>query len=66
MAELQPLMIMLDGLRVRLVRVWRDKEADAGMTAIETAILVIGLMAVAGLVVAAVTAAVKNRTGKIT
>ena len=41
------------------------KEGDAGVGALEMAIIALGLMALAGLLIAAITAAVTRRTDQI-
>lgn len=43
----------------------RSSEGDAGVSTLEMVIIALGLMAVAGLLVAAITAAVTRRTNEI-
>ena len=49
----------------RLVRQQRTGGIDAGVSTLEMVIIALGLMAVAGLLVAAVTAAVTTRTNQL-
>jgi hypothetical protein len=53
--------ILTGALRDRLARA----RADGGISTLEVAIIVLGLMAVAGAVTAAIAAAVSNRTAQI-
>lgn len=56
--------ILISGTLARLRRLWTDR-ADAGVSTLEMVIIALGLMAVAGLLVAAITAAVTSRTNQI-
>lgn len=49
----------------RLARRRRSGHTDAGVSTLEMVIIALGLMAVAGLLVAAVTAAVTTRTNQL-
>jgi hypothetical protein len=53
------------GLRDRAARLWRERGDDRGLSTLELAIIALGLMAVAAILIAAITAAVRNRTADI-
>ncbi len=61
MEHLPVLMVLLRGELARLTRA-RD---DTGVSTLEMVIIALGLMAVAGLLVAAITAAVTTRTNQL-
>ena len=62
---LLPLMVAAEVLRGRLTDRWTDRRHDRGLGTLETVIITLGLITVAALAVAAITAAVTNRTDKI-
>jgi hypothetical protein len=53
------------GLQDRAARLWRERGDDRGLSTLELAIIALGLMAVAAILIAAITAAVRNRTADI-
>ena len=58
-----PVLVVL--LRGGVARLRRGAAEDAGVSTLEMVIIALGLMAVAGLLVAAVTAAVTTRTNQL-
>lgn len=62
MESLPVLVVLLRGQAARLRRGARD---DTGVSTLEMVIIALGLMAVAGLLVAAITAAVTTRTNQL-
>jgi hypothetical protein len=56
---------VLGGLTDRLRAGWADRRTEAGASTLELVILVLGLIAVATLLVATLTAAVRSRTDQI-
>ena len=64
-----PLLILLDGLRARAAHGWAHRhdstDRDGGLGTLELVIITLGLVTVAGVLVAAITAAVTNRTSQI-
>lgn len=58
------LALLLTATLARLRHTWTHR-ADAGVSTLEMVIIALGLMAVAGLLVAAITAAVTSRTNQI-
>lgn len=62
MTENLPLLVTALLARLRHTLAHRD---DAGVSTLEMVIIALGLMAVAGLLVAAITAAVTSRTNQI-
>lgn len=63
---IQATLTMLRALTGRLQRTWRTRQDDLGASTLELVILILGLIAVATLLVAALTAAVRSRTDQIT
>ncbi len=57
--------IASSGLTQRLRRAWATRDAEPGASTLELVILVLGLITVATVLVAALTAAVKSRTDQI-
>lgn len=62
---LLPLMVAAEVLRGRLTDRWTDRRQEHGLGTLETVIITLGLITVAALAVAAINAAVTNRTEKI-
>jgi len=64
-----PAVLMLRGLAARARSVFaarlRGEDPDAGVSTLEMVIITLGLIAVAGLLVAAITTAVTRRTNQI-
>jgi hypothetical protein len=56
---------MLAALTGRVRTAWQTRGTDAGASTLELVILILGLIAVATLLVATLTAAVKSRTDQI-
>ena len=56
---------VLGALTGRLRDGWRDRGTEAGASTLELVILILGLITVATLLVATLTAAVKSRTDQI-
>jgi hypothetical protein len=56
---------VLGGLTDRLRTTWADRRTEQGASTLELVILVLGLIAVATLLVATLTAAVRSRTDQI-
>jgi hypothetical protein len=56
---------VLGALAGRLRTGWRDRGTDTGASTLELVILILGLITVATLLVATLTAAVKSRTDQI-
>lgn len=56
---------VLAALTTRLRRTWRARDAERGASTLELVILILGLIAVATLLVATLTAAVRSRTDQI-
>ncbi|HEX6887066.1 MAG TPA: hypothetical protein VF143_03080 [Candidatus Nanopelagicales bacterium] len=56
---------MLAALSDRVRTAWQARGTDAGASTLELVILILGLIAVATLLVATLTAAVKSRTDQI-
>jgi hypothetical protein len=56
---------VLGALTGRLRTGWRDRGTEAGASTLELVILILGLITVATLLVATLTAAVKSRTDQI-
>ena len=56
--------LLLTVVLTRLRHTWAHRD-DAGVSTLEMVIIALGLMAVAGLLVAAITAAVTSRTNQI-
>ena len=66
MEPLLPLLVTTwRGLTDRAARVWRERGDDRGLSTLELAIIALGLMAVAAILIAAITAAVRSRTADI-
>lgn len=62
-----PLLILTGGLRARAAHGWahRHDDGDRGLGTLELVIITLGLVTVAGVLVAAIGAAVTNRTSQI-
>lgn len=56
---------MMSGLTDRLRSAWASRQDDEGASTLELVILILGLIAVATMLVAALTAAVRSRTDQI-
>ncbi len=56
---------ILSSLTERTGRAWRSRGEDTGASTLELVILILGLITVATILVAALTAAVKSRTDQI-
>lgn len=61
--EMLPVLVVL--LRTQATRLRRGARDDSGVSTLEMVIIALGLMAVAGLLVAAITAAVTTRTNQL-
>lgn len=59
------LVVVLLGLRARTARLRGERHSQSGLGTLEMVIITLGLMAVAALLVAAITAAVRNRISQI-
>ena len=64
-ALLTTALTVLGALTGRLRAGWDDRRTEAGASTLELVILILGLITVATLLVAALTAAVKSRTDQI-
>jgi hypothetical protein len=62
---LLPLLIAADLHRHRLTERWANREDDRGLGTLELVIITLGLVTVAGVLVAAISGAVNARTSKI-
>jgi hypothetical protein len=66
---MNPLLIttvaVLGALTARLRSAWQDRGTESGASTLELVILILGLITVATLLVATLTAAVKSRTDQI-
>ena len=60
-----PLVTVLLGLHARAARLRAERRGETGLGTLEMVIITLGLMAVAALLVAAITTAVRNRTSQI-
>lgn len=58
-------LVVMGGWSCRVREAWRVREVDRGASTLELVILILGLVTVATLLVAALTAAVKSRTDQI-
>lgn len=64
-ALLIPLLTILGATTDRVRTAWRSRDDEAGASTLELVILILGLITVATMLVAALTAAVKSRTDQI-
>ena len=62
---LLPLLVLADLHRHRLTQRWANREDDRGLGTLELVIITLGLVTVAGVLVAAISGAVNARTSKI-
>ncbi len=62
---LLPVLLAADGLRARVTDWWAERRSDHGLGTLEVVIITLGLITVAGVLVAAINLAVTNRTDKI-
>jgi hypothetical protein len=60
-----PLLILLGGLRARAAHGWVHRHDQDGLGTLELVIITLGLVTVAGVLVAAISAAVTSRTSQI-
>jgi hypothetical protein len=60
-----PLLVIAAGLRSRLAHGWAHRHDQDGLGTLELVIITLGLVTVAGVLVAAISAAVTSRTDKI-
>lgn len=60
-----PLLILTRGLRTRAAHGFAHRHDEDGLGTLEMVIITVGLVTVAGLLVAAITAAVTSRTSQI-
>jgi heme/copper-type cytochrome/quinol oxidase subunit 2 len=58
-------LVVLGALTDRVRAGWQERDTDAGASTLELVILILGLITVATLLVATLTAAVKSRTDQI-
>jgi hypothetical protein len=60
-----PLLILLGALRARAAHGWAHRHDQDGLGTLELVIITLGLVTVAGVLVAAISAAVTSRTSQI-
>ena len=60
-----PLLIVAAGLQARLTDGWTRRHDDHGLGTLELVIITLGLITVAGVLVAAISTAVTSRTNQI-
>lgn len=52
---------LFDSSRRRLAEVWRNRHDETGLSTLEVAVIALGMLLIAGLLVATITAAVRHR-----